>query len=132
MYIYFLTKNEKVVYVGKTKNIKRRISQHKDKDFDNSFYKRCDDYMANQLEDYYIMMYDPIYNKSLNSKGEYKSLQEFCQDNGFGIDEIRKVCAEIPYINPYFNENYNPYELNALKEIYSSWEERQNEQLINR
>ena len=86
------------------------------------FYERCEDYMANQLEDYYIMMYDPIYNKALNSKGEYKSLQEFCQENGFCIDEVRKICAEIPYMNPYFNENYPPYELDGLKDYIQSLE----------
>ena len=123
MYIYFLKKNESVVYVGRTKNVKRRLSEHADKDFDSYSYINCDEGVASRLEDYYIMMHDPIYNRSLNSKGEYKNLGEFCEENNFDVTKVKKICAEIPYIRPYFNDNYNPYELNALKEIYSSWKE---------
>ena len=40
-YIYILTnKHNKVLYIGETENIKRRISQHRRKSYPNSFSAR--------------------------------------------------------------------------------------------
>lgn len=118
LYIYFLKNNERVVYVGKTKNIKRRIKEHKDKAFDSYDYIKCDESNANYLEDKYIMKYDPKYNRCLNSKGEYVNLKTFCDQNNLDIGKARRIYQRTPYINPIFNENFIPYELNSLKAIY--------------
>lgn len=33
--IYFLLKNKKIVYIGQSRNVERRIASHRDKDFDS-------------------------------------------------------------------------------------------------
>src|SRR5690625_394111 len=118
MFIYFLLKDEKVVYVGKTKNVKRRLNEHKGKVFDDYKLLKCTSDESSFLEDKYITKFDPKYNNSLNSKGEYKSLELFCKENNLKIEKAREIYKITPYINPVFNENFHPYTLNALKAIY--------------
>lgn len=68
--IYLLYNNNEVVYIGKSKNIKNRITQHKSvKEFDSV---KCvifkDIGMINLYEPYLIQRYKPIYNKDLLEK----------------------------------------------------------------
>lgn len=117
LFIYFLIKKEKVIYVGKTNNLTRRLNEHKAKEYDYYFYIKCaKDYAAIQ-EDRYIILFDPPLNKSLNSRGEYKSLEVFCKENKFELNEVRKIWRDTPYIQPVFNENFHPYILNSLKAL---------------
>jgi len=118
VFIYLLTKKNKVVYVGKTNNLKRRIKEHKGKCFDGYLYTECQQDNANSLEDEFITYYDPIYNNSLNSKGEYKNLIDFCEEKNLDLNKIRYICENVPYIQPVFNENYHPYVLNMVESIY--------------
>lgn len=69
--IYFLTKNEEVVYVGQSKEGLNRISFHSytEKDFDNFYFINCPVEKLNDLENYYIMKYFPKYNKMINRNG---------------------------------------------------------------
>lgn len=96
-YVYFLIKNEEIVYVGATVNFVRRLHQHKvDKDFDSFNYIRCcSDEEMNKLELEYIVKLKPKYNKSLPTQYRYvparkvkasKKINEwdfkrFCKDN---------------------------------------------------
>lgn len=72
-FIYFLLKNDEVVYVGKTtKGITRAYSHiHTDKDFDKIFMLPCDEDKLNEFENTYILKYRPIYNKILNLEDAY-------------------------------------------------------------
>ena len=94
-YIYFLLKNNKVVYVGQTNNIFNRIKEHKkNKDFDNVAYITTTKNKVNYLENYYIIKYEPFYNElSTNSK---------CMSSAYIIKKIR--------------ENYNQKEV-SFEEI---------------
>lgn len=69
--IYFLTKNEEVVYVGQSKKGIGRIYYHicnyKKKDFDSCYYIHCNETELNELENYYMIKYSPKYNKRLNN-----------------------------------------------------------------
>jgi len=70
--IYFLIKNEEVVYVGQTINGVSRIKQHKqDKDFDHYYFKQCQKNNLNKNEARYISIYNPKYNKSIPSIHKY-------------------------------------------------------------
>ena len=64
--IYFLIKDEEVVYVGQTINGYGRINAHTDKDFDYACYIDCPEYDLDNKEGYYIIKYNPKYNKALN------------------------------------------------------------------
>jgi hypothetical protein len=70
-YLYRLYFNNEIVYIGKTNNLKERLSQHK-KDKEFNFY---DYYVGNKsdinlYEIYYIEKLKPIHNKDCKSKSK--------------------------------------------------------------
>ena len=65
-FVYFLLREGEVVYVGQTTNGTARIRQHTDKVFDEAYVMRCRRRDLDELEDKYIIKYDPAYNKKLN------------------------------------------------------------------
>ena len=72
--VYLLYKNDTIIYVGKSKNMKNRIREHKnDKDFDSV---KCiqfkDEGLINLYEPYLIQKYRPKYNKDLLDKIDLK------------------------------------------------------------
>lgn len=98
-FVYFLLKNKKIVYVGQTTNGLNRIKQHLldcNKDFDDFKILKCDESELEELESNYIIKYNPIYNKHLNSfKVKFNYIE-------------RKLKQEI---------GFNPYSIKFLKEI---------------
>jgi hypothetical protein len=67
-FIYFLIKNEEVVYVGQTSKGVCKIYQHlANKDFDKVYTLWVRDKKElNKLKKFYILKYKPIYNKKYN------------------------------------------------------------------
>lgn len=65
--IYFLIKNEEVVYVGQTHNGFYRVYEHTDKDYDIAYYIDYDVDDLDKVEGEYIIKYQPKYNKMLNN-----------------------------------------------------------------
>lgn len=124
--IYFLIKNNVVVYVGKTINGKWRIKQHKyDKDYDKVYIIKCksDDLM--ELEDKYMMKYKPRYNMLYNTNRKniittYNEVRkkfnigiieliEYIKNNNIEIEKFKNV-ESIKYldylkIKEYFGDN---------------------------
>jgi hypothetical protein len=76
--IYFLCKNERVVYVGQSENVHQRLVEHmKFKEFDSVFYLRVPAHKMNKIESALISYLKPEYNKSgLNSGNKEASLAE--------------------------------------------------------
>lgn len=64
--VYFLINDNEVVYVGKTSNGLKRIMQHNKKTFNKYSFFECDKEKLDFYEDYYIMEYQPKYNKRYN------------------------------------------------------------------
>ncbi len=60
--IYFLIDKDKVVYVGKTKNGLKRLTQHTKKTFDKFGFIEYKEEELDYYEDFYIMKYQPKYN----------------------------------------------------------------------
>lgn len=77
--IYFLLKNNDVVYVGQSTLGLIRTINHKDIDFDNLYYIKCNKNQLNELEDEYIYKYLPKYNKKFNGT-LFKKLNSVLQD----------------------------------------------------
>jgi len=95
--IYFLMYNEKIVYVGKSKNIRIRIHQHisgKTKVFNDFKFILCDENLLESTELSYIYHYDPIFNKK-DSLTDGIDIKVFCDNNSIYYEEIEK------------NSNYN-------------------------
>lgn len=62
--VYFLIKNEKIVYVGQSVHPEARIRDHVlQKDFDKFYIHRCKREALNALESAYIYLYSPVLNK---------------------------------------------------------------------
>lgn len=66
-FIYFLLKNNIVVYVGQTKRGLFRPFSHKDKDYDEMKIILCEEKILNDLEDKFIIKYKPKYNRTVNN-----------------------------------------------------------------
>lgn len=82
-YVYFLLKDGNVVYVGQTDNILNRIKSHqKNKNFNNVAYITTTKDKLNYLENYYIMKYEPFYNKLST---DYR-----CMSSAYIIKKIRE------------------------------------------
>lgn len=76
--IYFLIKNDEVVYVGQSINGIKRPIHHYDKDFDYfTFVNVRDRNKLDELENYYITKYEPKYNKTLNKTKNMISYSEY-------------------------------------------------------
>lgn len=76
--IYFLCKNEKVVYVGQAENVHQRLVEHmKTKDFDAVFYLRVPAHKMNKIELALISYLKPLYNRTgINTVNKDTSLAE--------------------------------------------------------
>lgn len=70
-FIYFLLKDEKVVYVGQTKTGISRPYKHQLKDFDCVKIIPCRPAQLDELEDKYIKKYEPPLNKAPNMQMNY-------------------------------------------------------------
>lgn len=63
--VYFLIQNEKIVYIGQSTNIFKRLYEHKkdkDKSWDAYSYIECSAGELDIVESMYIFKYEPIYN----------------------------------------------------------------------
>ena len=65
--IYFLIKDDEVVYVGQTKYGLSRPFSHRDKEFNQIEIIKCAEANLDILEDKYIIKYQPKYNTKINN-----------------------------------------------------------------
>jgi len=62
--VYFLIQNNEIVYVGQSKNISSRVTQHTDKLFDSIMYIECSENKLYDIEKFYIIACNPKYNET--------------------------------------------------------------------
>ena len=74
--IYFLIKDDKIIYVGKSKQGFKRIFEHK-KDFDSFTYIECDESILDVLETIYIERFKPICNSQSGNCKSYEKIKKF-------------------------------------------------------
>ena len=98
--IYFLTKSNHVVYIGQTLNLTTRMKQHYSKDFDNISFIEVSPEDANNVEVYYIVKYDPVYNLTISSNTLFKTV------NSTSKEIIRHISKNI---NNYFTGDIVKY-----------------------
>lgn len=84
--IYLLVHDDKVVYVGKTRNGIKRISEHSKKVFEKVGFIECKENELDYYEDFYIMKYQPLYNRTyscyrMTLKSAYSKLGEVIKRN---------------------------------------------------
>lgn len=112
IFVYLLLKNNQVVYVGQTTNGINRIKQHfikKEIDFDEYRTIKCSKKDLNNLEDFYIIKYQPIYNKKINSsivKSTYiiHKIKDIIGFNPYSIKRIDEIIEKTPFEKFVFNK----------------------------
>lgn len=68
--VYFLIKDNEIVYIGQSINIASRITQHRDKEFDSVSYVACHRSELDVLESLYILAYKPPLNGVAGGNGD--------------------------------------------------------------
>lgn len=96
--VYALWHEYEIVYIGKTNNINRRLSQHqKDKRFDSySFINMDNDFIAELIESKLILELKPFYNKTKE--------KEFITLN-YLRNKIKRISKEHKYSEKYYIKN---------------------------
>lgn len=94
--IYFLKKEDEIVYVGQSINIHRRVEQHKDKDFDDYSFIECEKSLLDCTEEFYILKCNPKYNKrrfeikvNCDTKQQAKDIKKVSKDIVKGWKHLR-------------------------------------------
>lgn len=108
-FIYILTKDEEVVYVGQTKCGITRPFAHIDKEFDSINIIYCDEEQLDMLEDKYIMKYMPKYNKIVNSAMNYSLLRARNKlrklfNNKMTVVDLKRMISELEIETITFND----------------------------
>lgn len=65
--VYFLVKDNSVIYIGQSSNIINRLTGHKEKNHDSVFYILCKKEDLLKLESHYIIAFNPILNKKIEA-----------------------------------------------------------------
>ena len=74
--VYFLIRENRIVYIGQSKEFEKRINRHicdSSKSFDSYFVRNCSADEVDSLESFLIMHHQPEYNmiKNENSKRKF-------------------------------------------------------------
>ena len=83
--VYFLVQDLEVVYVGQSRNVFVRVSEHKDKAFNRYAFLPCSHAMLDQLESLYIHVLRPKMNGNLNREEKVAPLR---LDQLFGKETV--------------------------------------------
>ena len=70
--VYFLVKNEEIIYIGQSIRIPYRIDYHSRMpifDFDSAFYINCAEKDLNEIEKKYLHLFNPEYNRNNKNNG---------------------------------------------------------------
>lgn len=74
--LYFLINDEEIVYIGQSKNLTSRIKQHKnDKKFNSFSFIEFKENL-NEEEAFFILLFNPIYNRAIPQNNKYLLLNE--------------------------------------------------------
>lgn len=122
-YVYFLTREDKIVYVGQTVNGLQRVYAHMfSKDFDGYHLIECEKENLDELESMYILKFAPKYNKGLNLPKEYivrDDIRKVLKIDGFLLNRIKKIYGVKPIENKVNNKEY--YVRKEIKEYLQKY-----------
>ncbi|AUR91998.1 GIY-YIG nuclease superfamily protein [Vibrio phage 1.168.O._10N.261.52.A10] len=90
--IYFLIRDEEIVYVGQTRNLSQRLSHHSNKVFDRYNYIIVSSDYADITESVYIHAINPEYNSDMtHHAAKFKTREKRAPH---GIDSIINMLCE--------------------------------------
>jgi hypothetical protein len=106
-HVYFLLKDEVVVYVGQSSNVSSRIKAHKaDKDFDTFKVLECEEHELNATEALLIKAFIPKYNL-VGAKGTLTEV-DFLKLQDMGFDGLIPIEMTEPIGLPKEPFGYGP------------------------
>ena len=92
--IYFLIKDEKVVYVGQSVDIFTRVCAHRAKDFDSFTFLVYPRHLLNLAEASYIQRFNPAMNGSLPQQNFFFSLAQLKRHLGWDMRKVKRHIRE--------------------------------------
>lgn len=113
--VYYMHREDgSVIYIGKSKNIKKRLTQHftaenkksrrmQEEVLTVTYEKTGSDLIAQLKENEEIKSNKPVYNKSLNGSLFLYQLQKFTDDNGYTNLKVEKADARKKPITTFTN-----------------------------
>jgi len=85
--VYFLLRDEEVVYVGQSSNVAQRIAAgHPEKEFDDAVCLLVPQEQLLEVEAAFISALNPLYNRTALPKGSYKNAQTLRILDQYGWD----------------------------------------------
>ncbi len=96
--IYFLKQRDSVVYIGQSINIKARIKQHVDKEFDSYDVIECDVDLLDTTEMSFIMMHRPKYNVTGIDNCNITTYGQTVEDKQINVRLDRDIYKKLQYI----------------------------------
>lgn len=119
IFLYFLIRDKKVVYVGQSKNVRARIESHRhDKDFDRYTLMICpSEYDANDLEAHYILELEPEYNLNLPANNLYFCPEPRINTKGLNTRVMGRIMHQAQMIPVYKSKWGNMYLLPELMQL---------------
>ena len=100
-FVYFLIREDEVVYVGQTTHGITRPYSHSDKVFDEVKILYCDENMLDVTEDFYIEKYKPEYNKQRNYEVVWglqrvrNNIRKTFEMPNYNIPKLKKFLKEL-------------------------------------
>ena len=113
--IYFLIKDNKIIYVGQSKFGVSRIYGHRDKDFDSFSYIEVDVNELDEREAFYIVELSPILNSSyLPSNKTYIHANNIKHYFSMGAWDVKRLLKRNNAKSYYNGEYYKISEIEIL------------------
>jgi hypothetical protein len=115
--VYFLYKNDTVVYVGQSKNIEMRIYQHeRTKDFDRYNYVLCNENLLKETEEAFILRYQPVLNKKIFAIETYKEKNKVDDSMKEDTISIELLSIDHKILAKHFNKT-----IQAMHQLKQKW-----------
>lgn len=119
--IYFLIRDNEIVYVGQSKHGLHRITTHVNTNkiqFDSYSYIEVKEEDMNKIEAFYILKFCPEYNKFLpNNTNEYTSIsktKKMLKDLGWSRKRFINKWIKMKKVNVYFRRYFKTKEINKV------------------
>lgn len=121
--IYYLFKNNKVVYIGQSEFCERRVYAHcKDKNFGSYFIYSVDKNILSDIEAKEILLYKPKYNQSIPDNNIFYTLPKYFKNilkiKKYGYKRIENKIKNKHNIKTYRLKDKNYYLKNKLDIVY--------------
>lgn len=91
--IYYLWREDEIVYIGQSTNILFRVATHLNsgvKVFDSYTYEECAPHLLDKLELENIIKHKPLYNVALPASADYTTMNAVRKSHGVNLWTIKR------------------------------------------